>query len=475
MNDLDFIDRKKNTSKYVELTAIESIGKQNILTSSIKEDYLITKGINYIDKVVEENIINKDSLNFNKYIKKSEQSKYLYDLEKYEIEKELNESEKYTKEILFQSQSNYNSRLDYSLLLEKDFLQVDLCSETITYKYNIWNYKNIYYCKPIIINNYLFKNDLFKNNFDFNKNYLEYRKKYLENNKFCLYDIYLKIEKNIGDFTKKDLIKFANFKIEIIIGGNTFFEKDFFSMCFFELIENQNILIEPNIIYLKAITFQNMIYGISTYFLQYHELRINFIGLNYQTHSEFKIDIIYSGKNINIIKPEHYDNNENKFSQRIISSQNINYDTKINNSNLIKFNFKHPVSILMFFLYDNFDESDTDELENTNINAIGIKLNDKTYNSERIWWENEELIKVNFLGINLCVLAIDPALRNYKKFIDYIKNEPDYSMLKSIDFSCIDYSDCVIEYDSNKKYNLYINGLYCNLLNFGYGMGGFYF
>ena len=418
MNDLDFIDRKKHTSTEAELIATNAIGAQNV--------YII------------------NNIKSQQYISKSSQSAYLFDLERIELEKELKESDDYTKEILSQENSNYNSRLDYSI--QNDFVEVDLCAENRTYKYKLW---------------------------DGTKSSKIYLLHYNTDNNFCLYDIYIKIQKTSGEFTKKDLLKFVDFKLHLGIGGyNYTFQKDFFSICFFELMENQDILIEPNIIYLKAYTFQNMTYGIPRYFLDYHEVIICSKGLDSKTHSDFTIDIISSGKNIANIKSKHMDKYACIEEKVILSKQSEK--EKIFSGLILEIFFNHLVSILMFFLYDNYDEPDSDELESPDINAIGLIFNNPN-STERIWWESNEIIKINFMGIILCVVPIDPALRDYKKFYNYVNNKADFTQLKSINFSRIDKIYATIEYDNNKKYNLYMNGLHTNMLRIMSGMAGLAF
>ncbi len=419
MNDLDFIDKKKHTSIEAELIATNAIWTEN--------DY-----------------INKDCRKTSQYISKSSQSAYLFNLEQIELEKELKESDDYTKEILSQANSNYNLRLNYSI--QNDFVEVDLCSENRTFKHNLWN--GIKSSEICLIH-------------------------YNTNINYCLYDIYIKIQKTSGEFTKKDLLKFVNLKIDLGIGGNYYtFQKDFFSICFFELIENQDILIEPNIIYLKVYTFQNMTYGIPRYFLEYHSVSIISRGLNSIVHSDFTIDIISSGKNIANIKPEHI-NKYSHFEEKVILSQ-LGDKEKIFSGFKDRILFNHPVSILMFFLYNDPDEPDSDELDSPNINAIGL-IFDNPDSNKCIWWENDEIIKVNFMGIILCVLPIDPALRDYKKFYNYVNNKADFTQLKSINFSRIDKIYATIEYDNNKKYNLYMNGLHTNIFRIMLGMAGIAF
>jgi hypothetical protein len=407
MDDLDFID-KKHYSITGEMIAEVAYGVAN--------SYISRSGPVYIPS--------------------SSKSKYLYELERSEIEKELNNSEESIKSDLEKHNTNYNSRLEFSLI--NNMVNVDLDCENIVYQSQIWDgNKRFRYVLP--------RGDL---------------------DKFSLYDIYVKIEKKSGDFTKKDLINLIDLNFYIEIGGSTTFQKDFFSMCFFELIDEHDIFIESNIIYLKAFTFENMFYGIPYYFLSYHDIAITAFGLNSSSHSDFKIDAIYSGKNLSKIniKPEH---KNLSMEQVVFHSQNFKLENKIVSGEKIKFLFNHPVQMLMIFLYN---KEDIDELSEPEINSIGISLN-----NHFIWWENEELIEVDFMGINLYMVCIDPQLQNYNKFCDYVKYNIDPSTLKSINFSRIDDTEIVIEYDSDFKYEFYMKGLNTNVLRMMSGMAGLAF
>lgn len=106
MNDFDFVD-KKYSSIMGEFYAENVIGAQN-------------------------SILNKGT----PYVSKNKQSEYLYDLERYELEKELNQIEISIKEDLKAEQSNYSSRLKYSL--ENNSTELDLCCENITWNEILW-------------------------------------------------------------------------------------------------------------------------------------------------------------------------------------------------------------------------------------------------------------------------------------------------------------------------------------------------
>lgn len=103
------------------------------------------------------------------------------------------------------------------------------------------------------------------------------------------------------------------------IGGTSVNNLNFFSTILLELLDNQDIFIESNIIYLKIFTFQNMLYGIPIKLLKYHNVAINIYGLNKFIHYKYSIDVIYSGKNLFSIdiKPEHLE----EIKQIIIQSK----------------------------------------------------------------------------------------------------------------------------------------------------------
>ncbi len=413
MSDYDFIDRSHDITQG-EIHANLAIGIQNA--------YIGGSGPAYV---------------------KSSVSQYLHELERYELEKDIVNTEESIKSDIEKANTNYNSRLEFSLM--NNMVQIDLDCENIVDKHTLWDGQKYTGCSL---------------NYSKHKN-------------FSLYDIYLKIEKKSGNFTKKDLFNLIDFNLWLEIGGSSVLNKDFISMCFFELIEDNDIFIESNIIYLKAFTFENMLYGIPYYFLGMHEIRIiSSTPSNKSVYSDYLIDVIYSGKNLSSIdiKPEHKKNMS--FEQIIIMSQLYSCIVKDSKQKIKLRHLNHPVQLLMFCLWDENETKidQTDELNETEINSIGLSLDDNF-----IWWENEELIKIDLLGINLYLICIDPQLQNYNKFCSYIKNKFDPKTLRSINFSRIDDAGLIIEYDSNKKYNLYINGLNINILRIMSGMAGLAF
>ncbi len=408
MYDSEFIDRKYNSTQG-EILAGLAVGSQN--------NYIGGSGPAYIPK--------------------SSKSNYLHELERYELEKDFADSEGHIKSDLEKENTNYNSRLEFSLI--NNMVQVDLDCENIVYQHKLWDGQKYTGCR-----------------LDQNKH-----------TNFSLYDVYLKIEKKSGEFTKKDLLNLIDFSLWLEIGGSSVLNKDFISMCFFEHIEDNDIFIEPNIIYLKAFTFENMLYGIPYYFLKYHEIKIiSSTPANKLTYSDYSIDIIYSGKNLSSIdiKPEH----EKNLEQIIIMSQKMSCIVKDSKQKIKLKHLNHPVQLIMFFLWD--DKEEIDELIETEIYRFGLSLEDYY-----IWWEGEELIKINFMGINLYLVCFDPQLQNYNKFCLYVKNKFDPKTLRSINFSRIDDAGLIIEYDSNKKYNLYTNALNINVLRMMSGMAGLAF
>ena len=415
MNDLDFIER--NGSCSAEFFAQIAVGCAN--------DYLNKKDV---------------------YIEKNKHVQYLYDLETYELEKELNNTEILIKEDLKATETNYNSRLIYSL--ENNYVQVDLCCENITWKEILWD-GNIAHVPKI------------------NK---------IKNNKenFALYDIYLKIEKINGEFTKNDMINFINLNIRFEIGTQTVFKKDFFTMCLFELLDKQEILTEPDVLYFKAFTFENMIYGIPVKFLNNQEIQIITEGLDKDTHSQYKIDVIFSGKNLSSIDFDTDFENSNGFEQLIIQNQ-TKLEYNIESGKKFRVDFNNPVSVFFYFLYennmvDNINQSndiyEDFEFSNSNINSIEIGLN-----GHYILWTKDEIIKINFIGITLYVICIDPQLRDYNKFCSFIKNDFDPKTLKSINFSRIDNHNTIIKYysDEDKKLSAYVNGININVMKLSKG------
>jgi hypothetical protein len=440
MYDSDLIDNS-NTSSIAEFIAANAIGLQNEYINCNR--YMTLKMKN------ESNFkYNIDNLTTKSYVNKNSQSKFLYELEQQELDKELSELEFAIKSDLESEQTNYVSRLKYSL--ENNSAEVDLCYDNITWTNKLW---------------------------DGEKSFISFIEKYSNNKQdFGLYDIYIKIEKTNGEFSKKDLLKFKDFKINFEIGGCKIIEKYFFNICFFELIQNEQIIIEPNILYLKAFTFENMKYGIPVKFLGCHNVSIVSCGLKKDSHSNYNIDVIFSGKNLFGL---NIDVDKYCLQQLIIQNQ-IEYPiNKINSGDKIKLYFSHPTSIILFFLYDRIEDNINDslddilddfELDNLSIDSVGIGLEGIGLDENYIWWDDQELIKIDFMGIKLCAACIDPQLRYYNKFCSFANMDFDPKTIKSINFSRIDCTKIIINYDSDKKYNLFINALNINILSMMSGM-----
>ncbi len=367
------------------------------------------------------------------YVPKSKRTdNYLVENEKYEIEKDLLNQEQSLISDLKEESSNYKTRLYLNSM--NDGVEVDLGSTNVVETYKVWDGKK----KISIITR--------------------------EEPTFSLYDIYVKIT-STDDFTKKDLLNFVNVKFGLEIGGQPIFSRDFFSTILFEQLDDQDIFIESNVLYLRVFTFSNFFYGIPKTMLCWHNVNINIYGLNTLTHSKYLIDAIYSGKNLYSIdfKKEHI----KVMEQVVIQSQ----DTSLQIKSGKKFSFlwNHPVQIIMFFLYEDSNES-TDELDRLEIESIGLYLN-----GHPIWWNGEEIIYMNFMGLELCILCIDDNFRNMDKFKKYVNNDLDMNTMKSINFSLIDTAEFVLNYNSDKKYNLFMTGMCINILRMMSGMAGLAF
>lgn len=369
---------------------------------------------------------------------------YLVESERYEIEKDLKEQEESLLSDLKEESSNYKTRLYLDSMAES--VELDLNSTNIVHKYSLWDGTKI----GII-------------NVETDRN-------------FSLYDIYIKITCK-HDFTRKDLLVLKDLKFGLEIGGSIILYRDFFSIMLLELIDDQDILIEPNVIYLKVFTFENMLYGITNKFLLYHQVRIiikNLFKYSYWKYSEYSIDVIYSGKNIysSDIKSEHLKSID--MDQVIIQTQETGTEL-LQFGKEIRLVYNHPSQMIMFFPYDpDYEEfNELDELNRIEIDSVGLFLN-----GFPIWFEKEELIHVHFMGLDLCILCLDEQFRDINKFKKYFKNELDMNTMKSINFSSIDDVKIILEcgidknYETNKPYHLFVTGLSINVLRMTNGMAG---
>ena len=221
-------------------------------------------------------------------------------------------------------------------------------------------------------------------------------------------------------------------------------------MCFCELLKNNEIQKESNIVYLKCFSFNNLRYGIPC---NISNVRIECSNLVSIIHGSYIIEIITSFKDIPL--------KEELFEQCIIANQ-IQHLSNICKNKKYDVVFNHPVSIIImtFMPKDDFIESDiffeNDHLE---LNEVSLFLN-----GHALKFYNDELIKIKFLGTTTFAICIDPQLKDYKKFTNYLSGKFDHITLKSINFSRIDSFKLSFDYESQKQYNVCINGMHMNVL-----------
>ncbi len=285
------------------------------------------------------------------YIPKNQRNdNYFAEKERYEIEKELNEQEFDLSSDLKKESDDYNTRLYLDSM--NDGIELDLNSTNIVKTGRIWDGKKL---RSVIIRN--------------------------QNPNFSLYDIYVKITNVKKSFTRKDLIDLSRMHIVIEIGGSQIFCKDFCSTLFFELLNEQDILLEDNILYLKVFTFENMLYGIPNKFLEDNIV----IKLRFNNCSKFLIDVIYSGKNLYLpdFKQKHLETMI--FEQPIIQTQDTGTEFLYFNKKSVKLAYNHPVQMLMFLPHkevpwgESEEEPDEpDELEKIELDSIVLLLNGLT-------------------------------------------------------------------------------------------------
>ena len=150
-----------------------------------------------------------------------------------------------------------------------------------------------------------------------------------------------------------------------------------------------------------------------------------------------------------------------------ITSLNINSNEKIS------FVSNNMVCMIMCILYKNKEENENIfedfELSSPKINSISIFLNGR-----KIKWEDYEIVNIEFMGLNISVLCIDPQLRDYDKFTKIMKNDFDLTELHTINFSRIDIMKISLNFDSNDSndtINAYINFMSLNKLQIRNNVG----
>ncbi len=280
---------------------------------------------------------------------------------------------------------------------------------------------------------------------------------------FCLFDIYVKIrKKDQYPFTSKDILSLMRiiFMVEIASHSQNQYFRDFSTALFFDLINEQDVLFDENTLYLKLFSFKHLPFGVSVLSDGLGSLFIS-CRSEYNELELYDMDIILSGCNsiheTTHLDPLKYFIINNKQSTTFL----IYNDEKYFGSFPKRFSGSQ---MLLFIVYPEVDHFD-DELERNEIESIVFKMRNRGF----MCFENDELIKVSFLGIDMYILCFDEKIRDIHTFRKYINLDFDFDFDPENQFHRNQFEDdeTFIQintfcYCKNTNLRLYINSIEIN-------------
>ena len=407
------------------------------------------------------------------FVNKKDQLNYLKELEEYDMNNELENLEKSIELDLNLENSTYSENLKLSL--ENNSAEIDLGLENIVHTHCMWNGATQIYKEIKISNTEL------------------------------LCDVYMKIEKLDGEFGKHDMYifqKIDSIELYFYCCGYKYYKMNILTCMIHELLKENKIQQEPNIVWFKCFDFNKFYEALS----HFDHMKLHMRSILYDLdisklhlYDNYKIDIVYSSKHKII---QYYDIHHQLFNPRNITF--VHHQTCINmNINekkiLLDINSCIGLCSVIFCMFvdskycnlkhnnlisqktylnnldnfDNFDDlNELDELDELNeLNKLD-ELDDLNYlddlddsdklqmekiilylNGHQITYDKKQLVKIEFCGMIIYAICIDPKMKNKKTLISYMKSDFDIETLKSINFSRIDSINICFNYKSKKKYN----------------------
>lgn len=325
---------------------------------------------------------------------------------------------------------------------------------------------------------------------------------------FCLYNIYLEVEKADNEkFTKEDIYNLFNIKIDLIIGETTINSFNLLIPIIKSSLHNVS-MIHDNIFFVELFDFNklNNGLGISQNLLRLHDVRIKLTydnKLQYIPNYIFKIHnrgknidldtqhkVFQSKKNIlkrnkinnsytsSIYEKESYENlyddnktdDMKKFSNEVIISSHY-FKYNLYNNNIFEVFWSHPTQFIIFYILNPKINDDLDSSYRT-IQSIGMNPNGAGY----INWDLDDLIQIEILNIPLYILCLDPQLKDGNKFKNYLDGKINNKTCVGVNFSKINKLFLKIDIDDpfedNKNYELSIFTLHSNIIDQMNGMIG---
>ncbi len=287
-----------------------------------------------------------------------------------------------------------------------------------------------------------------------------------ENPEFSLFDVYVKIVKKKGAFTRHDIIfKLINILFHLRIGRMgeyQVFNRGFIPVLGFELINEQEVLQEENIIFLKVFTFGGMPYGLSNHFYKGTPMFFDIWNTGPIDKLSYDIDVIFSGKNMYLSEMSESERESKKSYQFITKSFTTGNITLLNECSTKKFSIPFEVTDMIWFIMTKRAFVNDDELEETGITSIDLYM--KRFN---IRFEKDDLIHIQIFGVDFYLLVFDGELRDIRKFKKYINNDFDFDQIPFERLSCRNDKGMMQIHHNTKDSDVFMIGMDIDLVRLG--------
>ncbi len=251
-----------------------------------------------------------------------------------------------------------------------------------------------------------------------------------------------------SEITGEDLYLISQTELTFKIGRHSLINKSF-SMCIIEnLLQEYELEPKDNILKICLIDFENLCeFGLPQISLQAEEIKLKFqfASKSIEKYSKYITYVVEGYYLLNDLRRELW-KKQQKFT--IIRSEFLT-KYKLENNFEYYLTYFHDLVNTVVWITICFNVNS----ELLQINKVGLSAE----NNEYLYWEPDDLVIISFGDLTFCNIILDPEYKNKDKFVKLIKNKFKSNDIRGVNFSSISNIKLKIDCNVNTRQNIFLN------------------
>jgi hypothetical protein len=251
-----------------------------------------------------------------------------------------------------------------------------------------------------------------------------------------------------SEITGEDLYLISQTVVIFEIGKYVLINKPF-SMCIIEnLLQEYELDPKDNILKICLIDFENLCeFGLPQISLQAEiiSLKFQFASKSIEKYSKYISYVVEGYYLLNNLRRELWQKQQ-KFT--IITSEFLT-KYKLENNFEYYLTYFHDLVNTVVWITICFNVNS----ELLQINKVGLSAE----NNEYLYWESDDLVIISFNNLTFCNIILDPEYKNKDKFVKLIKNKFKPNDIRGVNFSSISKIKLKIDCNVNTRQNIFLN------------------